>query len=82
MNLLKILILIISLHATSGAKVINVDDIVNQAKKQDKQLLIFFHMTYCGACKKMDRKSINDKEISSQIDRDFIFLDMNIHNDE
>lgn len=82
MNLLKILILIVLFYATSNAKVINVDNLVNEAKKQDKQLLIFFHMTYCPACKRMVRESINSQDIIAQIKSDFIYLDMNINHDD
>jgi len=38
MNPLKILILIVSLHVSTYAKVINVDNIVNEVKRQDKQV--------------------------------------------
>jgi len=82
MNILKILILIVSLQVLVSAKVINVDNFINQAKKQDKQVLIFFHMTYCGACKKMIRLSLNNPEIIKQIDKDFIYLDLNINHDD
>lgn len=82
MNLPKTLILILSLQALLFAKIINVDNITTQAKQQNKQVLIFFHMTNCGACKKMIRLSLNDKKIIQQIDKDFIYLDLNINDDD
>ena len=80
MNLLKIIIILTIIHITAYAEVINVDNIIDQAKKQNKQLLVFFHMTYCGACKRMIRDSINNPKIIKQIEKDFIYLDMNINN--
>ena len=82
MNPLKILILIISLHVVVSAKVISINNIIDEAKKQDKQVLIFFHMTYCGACKKMIKNSFNDQEITKQINRDFILVDLNINDND
>lgn len=79
MNLIKLLILIIFLHATSNAELINVDNIVAEAKRENKQVLLFFHMVRCGACKEMIKTSIEDAEIKKQIDRDFLFVDMNIN---
>lgn len=79
MNLIKILILTIFLHATSNAELINVDNIVAQAKKENKQVLLFFHMIRCGACKEMIKTSIEDAGIRKQIDRDFLYVDMNIN---
>jgi thioredoxin-related protein len=82
MNLIKIFILTVSLHLISYAELINIDNIANEAKKQNKQLLIFFHMTRCGSCKKMIKNSIENLEIRKQISKDFIYIDMNINNDD
>lgn len=82
MNPIKILILLISLHLISYAEVIDINHISSEAKKQNKQLLIFFHMTRCGSCKKMIKTSIEDLEIKKQIDKDFIYIDMNINNSD
>lgn len=79
MNLIKLLILIIFLHDVANAELINVDSVVAQAKKENKQVLLFFHMTRCGACKEMIKTSIEDAGIRKQIDRDFLFVDMNIN---
>ena len=82
MTPLKLLILALSLQVLVSAKVINVDNVVKQAREQDKQVLIFFHMTYCGACKKMIRVSLKNPDIIKQIDKDFIYLDLNINHDD
>jgi len=76
---MKILILTLFLHITAYAELINVDNITAQAKKENKQVLLFFHMTRCGACKEMIKTSIEDAEIRKQIDRDFLYVDMNIN---
>lgn len=79
MNLIKLLTLILLLHVTTYAELINVDNIVAQAKKENKQVLLFFHMVRCGACKEMIKTSIEDADIRKQIDRDFLYVDMNIN---
>jgi thioredoxin-related protein len=79
MNLIKILILTLLLHLTAYAELINVDNVAAQAKKENKQVLLFFHMTRCGACKEMIKTSVEDPDIKRQIDRDFLFVDMNIN---
>lgn len=82
MNPIKILILLVSLHLISYAEIIDINHISSEAKKQNKQLLIFFHMTRCSSCKKMIKNSIEDLEIKKQIDKDFIYIDMNINNSD
>lgn len=82
MNILKILILLFILHIATYAEVINIDKMAIEAKKQEKQLLIFFHMTRCGACKKMIKTSLHSPEITDQISSGFILIDMNIDDDK
>ncbi|MGB6020250.1 MAG: thioredoxin fold domain-containing protein [Sulfurimonadaceae bacterium] len=82
MNPLKILILIVSLHVIISAKVINIDNIVNDAIRQDRQVLLFFHMTYCGACKKMKRDTIDNPYVNSLINKNFSLIRMNINDDD
>ncbi|MBW6489331.1 thioredoxin fold domain-containing protein [Sulfurimonas sp.] len=79
MNLIKILILALFLHVTIYAEPINIDNIVSQAKKENKQVLLFFNMTRCGACKEMIKTSIEDADIRRRIDRDFLYVGMNIN---
>ena len=78
MKLLKILILIIMLHVATYADDINIDNIVSKAVKTNKHVMIFFHMTYCGACKKMKNISIKDNNIQTAIEKDFIYIHVNI----
>lgn len=79
MNIVKILILAFLLKATVYAELINVDNIAALAKKDDKQVLLFFHMSRCGACKEMIKTSVEDVDIRRQIDKDFIYVDMCIN---
>jgi len=79
MRLLTLLILIISLQTISSAKVINIDTISNQAASQNRQLMIFFHMTYCGYCKKMIRTTLSDKKTAQKIEKNFTLLSLNIN---
>lgn len=82
MNLIKILILTLFLHVTTYAELINVDNIAAQAKKENKQVLLFFNMTRCGACKEMIKTSIEDADIRKRLERDFLYVNMNINSDD
>lgn len=82
MKPLKLLILIIFLHVTLSAKVIDLNNIANLALQENKQIMIFFNMTYCGACRKMKNNVLDDTIVKRKISKDFIFVDMNINDDE
>ena len=73
-KLLLLILLSINLYSSD----INFDDIIKQSKKQDKQIMIFFHMEHCGWCHKMIDDSLSDKSIAKIIKDKFIFVDIDV----
>ncbi|MEA3513549.1 MAG: thioredoxin fold domain-containing protein [Campylobacterota bacterium] len=87
-NKIKILILLLSLNIFLFGDFINKVDqdidfkkLTAQSIKENKQLLIFFHTTYCPYCERMKDRTFNDKEVKELLKKDFIFVDINIDDD-
>jgi len=72
-------ILFFSISLFGSSKTTNIDLLLDKAKKEDKHLLIFFHMTYCGYCNDMIDESFRDKEIQKILNDKFIFVDINVN---
>ncbi|MEA2018322.1 MAG: thioredoxin family protein [Campylobacterota bacterium] len=61
---------------------INIDNISAQAKIESKHTVLYFHMTYCPYCKKMAKFTFKNKDIKKQLDKNFLFVDINIDDDD
>ena len=70
--LISLFILFSNLFANE--QIINFDTI----KKDGKQTMIFFHMNHCSYCERMKNKTLEDKNIKKIIQKDFLFVDINI----
>jgi len=57
------------------------DKIISDANKTNKQVMLFLHKDGCGFCDKMVF-DLDDKNISHAIDKNFIFVDINRDDDE
>jgi len=55
---------------------IDLDKIVEVAKKQNKQILIFHHIPGCSYCKAMLTENFKDRAILQEIDKHFIYVDI------
>jgi len=73
-KLLLLILLSINLYSSD----INFDDIINQSKKQNKQIMVFFHMEHCAWCHKLINESLKDKSIMDNINKNFIFVDIDV----
>ena len=76
--MIKILFILASIFAISGADNINIDAIVAKAKKSHKHVLIFLHRPGCGYCETMIEFTLPDEIIEQKIKKNFIFLDIDI----
>ena len=61
-------------HFTLLAKDIDLNTIVENAK--GKAVLLFFHKPNCGYCDHMIEFTLKDTDISSEIERNFVFVDL------
>ncbi len=57
---------------------INLDKIVIDAKKTNKHILVFLHITGCTYCLKMQEWTFDDDNVIEAIKKDFIFVDINV----
>ncbi len=74
---LKLFILLVIFISGVKANDIKIDKISEKTVRQDKHVMIFFHMTYCPYCKKMIKKTFKAKNISKQLKKYFTFIDIN-----
>ena len=66
------------LFATPNQNIINIDMLSQQAHKEHKHLLLFFHKDGCGFCEKMRYDTLDNNTIEDMIDKYFIFVDIGI----
>jgi len=57
---------------------IDLDKIVIDAKKTNKHILVFLHITGCTYCLKMQEWTFDDDRVIAAIKKDFIFVDINV----
>lgn len=80
MRLLRVVILIFLLILPSfGEGIISIDKISKEeATVEKKHILVFFHMTHCPYCMRMIKNAFSDKVAKEKMEKNFIFLDINI----
>ena len=57
---------------------IDLDKIVTDAKKTNKHILVFLHITGCTYCLKMQEWTFDDDKVIAALKKDFIFVDINV----
>lgn len=65
-----------------GSSIIDIDKITQKAKLENKHIVVFFHMEYCPYCIKFNDKTLNDKKIKGKLQKDYIFVDINIDKED
>ena len=50
---------------------------LNLAKEQEKNLLVFIYSDYCYYCTKMERYTLEDKEVKKYLEERFIIIKIN-----
>ena len=87
MKLLKVLILLLVLLTSSFSKdftqvkdgVINIDEIAKkEAITGKKHIMIFFHMTFCPYCIKMQNNAFSDATVKKKMNESYITIDVNV----
>ena len=75
-------ILSISLCVEANSKILNINDVAKSATVHNKQLMVFFHMSYCGYCKRMKNRTLMNPQVKNYIDKNFVLIDINIDDNE
>lgn len=75
-TLLAVVLLVTSVHA----------DILSEGKKrareEDKSMVVYFFSRYCTYCEAMERDVLADKDIGTILNRDMIYLKIDVDGNE
>jgi len=74
----KSILLFLVVVSMNFANDINLNQLVIEAKKTNKHILVFLHITGCNYCLKMEEFTFDDGRVEEAIKKDFIFVDMNV----
>ena len=69
---------IIALNLSLSARNIDINSMVKNSIMKNKYLFIFLHRTDCGYCESMQMFTLDDDPIKELIKKDFVFLQINI----
>jgi len=81
-KILKVILFISMISTLSFSKDLDINELVKKAELQKKDLMFFFHIPECPYCERMLKKNFKDKEVLSQIDKGFVFVDIYTGSDE
>jgi len=70
--------MILTVVSMSFANNVDLDQLVVEAKKTNKHILVFLHITGCNYCLKMQEWTFDDDKVIEAIKKDFIFVDINV----
>lgn len=77
-----LLIMFFVLHQSTGAQTSTTDEVLKpvyaKAAKTNKKVLLIFHASWCGWCKKMDA-SLADPSIKAAIDKNFEIAHLTVY---
>ena len=74
----KIIFLLLTIISINYANDVNLDKLKAEAKKTNKHILVFLHITGCNYCLKMKEFTFDDENVQAKIEKDFIFVDINV----
>lgn len=73
--------MLLTVVSITFANDVNLDHLVVEAKKTNKHILVYLHITGCVYCVKMQEFTLDDDAVKAAIKKDFIFIDMNVRDE-
>ena len=73
--------MLLSVISITLAHDINLNQLVVEAKKTNKHILVYLHITGCNYCLKMQEWTFDDDKVIEAIKKDFIFVDINVRDE-
>jgi len=73
--------MLLSVISITLAHDVNLDQLVVEAKKTNKHILVYLHITGCVYCVRMQEFTLDDDMVKAAIKKDFIFVDMNVRDE-
>jgi thioredoxin-related protein len=70
--------MLLTVVSMTFANDVDLDQLVVEAKKTNKHILVFLHITGCNYCLKMQEWTFDDDKVIAAIKKDFIFVDINV----
>jgi thioredoxin-related protein len=77
----RLVLTLLTVVSITFANDIDLDKIVIDAKKTNKHILVFLHITGCNYCLKMQEWTFDDDRVIAAIKKDFIFVDINVRDE-
>ena len=74
----RLVLVFLTIVSINFADDINFNNLVLEAKKTNKHILVFLHITGCHYCIKMEEFTFDNEKVEALIKKDFIFVDINI----
>ena len=78
MSIKRFILIFLTVVSMTFASDVNLDKLVVEAKKTNKHILVFLHITGCNYCLKMQEWTFDDEKVIAAIKKDFIFVDINV----
>ena len=74
----RLVLMLLTVVSMTFANDVDLDQLVVEAKKTNKHILVFLHITGCNYCLKMQEWTFDDDNVIAAIKKDFIFVDINV----
>ena len=73
--------MLISVMSMTLANDVNLNQLIVEAEKTNKHLLVYLHITGCDYCLNMEEFTFDDEAVIAAIKKDFIFVDINVRDE-
>ena len=77
----RLVLTLLTVVSMTFANDIDLDKLVIDAKKTNKHILVFLHITGCTYCLKMQEWTFDDDKVIEALKKDFIFVDINVRDE-
>jgi len=77
----RLILMLLTVVSMTFANDVNLDQLVVEAKKTNKHILVFLHITGCNYCLKMQEWTFDDDMVIATLKKDFIFVDINVRDE-
>ena len=74
----RLILILLTVVSFTVANDVNLDQLVVEAKKTNKHILVYLHTSGCPYCDKMQEFTFDDDVVNAAIKKDFIFVDINV----
>ena len=74
----RLILTFLTVVSMTCANDVNLDQLVEDAKKANKHILVYLHTPGCPYCDKMQEFTLEDDTVNENIQKDLIFVDINV----